>query len=345
MAIVEGVYRLLGLIAPVNQRLGRFRVNFIPCNILLLFGVGTLAIISGNSVVRVLASRRAPEPQTVDALVSRTRFAQGYVAVQGQLMADARLSLERQSSPKLELADLTWAPLVDTASGRAVLVQFDAEHAFPANGADVVVEGMLRPVNSLVAQRIKPNKYVHAGIPIDRRLMLVAGRKPGSLNGPLVTGIVFGACALALLWLMLNRNVVFMPAGATMSGGHVGLLDAAPGEPILVSARLALDAKTRRFFTNMSAVVQRTESGDTALLSPIVTSSTYFGIKTNEHSGVWMLVMRPGSITEAQAGYVFWGVRKMRATRFRFVNAMTGAPEQAVVASASDVPGAALQYS
>ena len=46
-----------------------------------------------------------------------------------------------------------------------------------------------------------------------------------------------------------------------------------------------------------------------------------------------MLAMRPGSITEVQAGYVFWGLKKMRATRFRYVNAMTGASERAVVAS------------
>jgi hypothetical protein len=83
------------------------------------------------------------------------------------------------------------------------------------------------------------------------------------------------------------------------------------------------------------AVLQRLETGDTALLSHLTTSSTFFGVKTQEHAGVWMLVMRPGSVTEAQAGYVFWGMKKMRATRFRYVNAMTGASERAVVATSS----------
>lgn len=342
MAIVEGVYRLLGAIAPVNQRLGRHRVNLIPANFLLLFGVGTLAIISFNSVVKVLASRRAPEPQTVDTLISSTRFAQGYVAVQGRLMAESRLSFEKEASPRAALADYTWAPLMDAATGRAMLVQFDAQHPFPPNGADVTVEGILRPVNSFVAQRVKQTKYVQAGIPIHRGLMLVAGRKPGSLDGPLMTGTIFGLAAVALLWLIFNRNVVFMPGEAAMSSGRVALLDAPAGDSLVVSATLTLDAKTRRFFTNMPAVVQRTESGDTALVSAIVTSSTYFGIKTSEHSGVWMVLMRPGSITEAQTGHVFWGLKKMAATRFRYVNAMTGASEQAVVAAAAG--SAAPQY-
>ena len=344
MGIVEGVYRVLGVVAPINQRLGRLRLNFIPANILLMLGLGALAFISWTSVGRVLASRRPPEPRTVDALTSTTRFAQGYVAVQGRLNGDSRLTLEAQgSSGNLALADYTWVPLVDAASGDAILVQFDAEHAFPENGSEITVEGMLRPLNSVVARRLKETKYVHAGIAIDRRFMLVAGRQPGSLQGPLVTGILFGALALAFAWSMIQRNVVFMPAEPALSGGRAELLETASAEPLLVSGNLTLDGKTRRFFTNMAAIRHRTDAGDTVLMSHIVTSSTYFGLKTSEHSGVWMLPMRPGSITEAQSGYVFWGLKKMRGTRFRYVNAITGATEQAVVANPAPAALTALQ--
>jgi hypothetical protein len=346
MAIVEGVYRLLGVIAPANQRLGRLRLNLIPANILMMAGLGALAVVSWNSVAKVLASRRPPEPQSVDALISTTRFARGYVAVQGQLLADSRLSFgEKGSSGNLELEDYVWAPLVDAASGQAVLVQFAAEHAFPANGDAVSVEGMLRPVHAVVARRLKESKYVHAGIPIDHRFMLVAGRRPGPLEGPLVTGTIFGVLAVALAWSTLRRDVIFMPADAEAPGGAAGLLETTSPEPLLVSGTLALDAKTRRFFTNMLAVMQRVETGDLAILSHIETSRTFMGLKTTEHSGMWMLVMRAGTITEAQAGYVFWGFKKMRATRFRYVNAMTGASERAVVARPAEAALALLQPS
>ena len=335
MTIVEGAYRLLGVVARVNERLGRLRLNLIPANILLMIGLGAIAFVSWSSFGKVLASRKTPEPKTVDALIARTRFAQGYVAVQGRLKADSRLSFaEDAARGNLALADYTWAPLVDHATGKAVMVQFAADYDFPADGADVTVEGMLRPVPSVVARRLKDGKYVHAGIPIDRSFMLVAGRRPGSLEGPLVTGTIFGGLALALVWSMLRRNVIFMPA-VTASGAPSALLETGSSEPLLVSGTLALDARTKQFFNNMPAVMHRMETGDTALLSHIQTSSTYMGLKTKEHSGVWMLVMRPGSITDAEAGYVFWGFKKMRATRFRYVDAMTGASARAVVASPS----------
>lgn len=340
MAIVEGVYRLVGAVAPFNQRFGRLRVNLIPVNLVLMFGLGGLALVSWNSVARVLADRKPPAPQTVDALISGTRFARGYVAVQGRLLADSRLSLdEKSASGQPRSADGTWTPLVAAGSRQGILVQSDAEHTPPANSADVTVEGILRPMNAAVARRLKETKFVHAGVAIDRRFMLVAGQQPGSLQGPLVSGTVFGVLALALLWATLTRNVIFMPAEPELSGGRADLLETASTEPLLVSGKLTLEGKTRRFFTNMPAVVQRIETGETALLSPITTTRTFFGVKTNEQSGIWMLAMRPGSMTEVQPGYVFWGLKKMRAMRFRYVNATTGASERAVVAS--QAPGAA----
>jgi hypothetical protein len=217
-----------------------------------------------------------------------------------------------------------------------VLVQLPANHAFPGDGADVTIEGMLRPLNSVLARQLKDSKYIHAGIPIDRRFMVVAGRQPGWLEGPLMTGTVFGLLALALAWSTLTRNVIFMPSDSGISGMGRALLDGASAEPLLVSGTLRLDAKTRRFFTNMPAIMQRLPSGDTGLFSHIESSSTYMGLKTRSHSGVWMLAIRPGSVTEAQDGYVFWGLKKMRGTRFRYVNAMSGASEWAVVATMPD---------
>src|SRR4051812_48211476 len=121
MAIVEGVYRVLGVIAPINQRLGRTRVNLVPINIALIIALGGLSLVSWNSVVRVLQSRRALEPQTVDVVLSKTRFSGTYVSVQGRLMGNSRLTYGQQdASGNLKLADYTWAPMVDQASGQGL---------------------------------------------------------------------------------------------------------------------------------------------------------------------------------------------------------------------------------
>ena len=52
--------------------------------------------------------------------------------------------------------------------------------------------------------------------------------------------------------------------------------------------------------------------------------------------------IQAGSITDVQAGDVFWGRQKRRAIRFRFVNSVTGKPARAVIASATADPVAAL---
>ena len=93
----------------------------------------------------------------------------------------------------------------------------------------------------------------------------------------------------------------------------------------------------------MPAAMGRTQNGDTTLFSHIETSTTVWGMKTNERSGVWVLGIRPGSVTEMQPGHVFWGTRKFQAVRFRYVSALTGTSERAVVASALRDPAPLFQ--
>ena len=333
MAIVEAVYRVVGALAPINQRLWRLRLNMVPANVLLIIGLGTGAAVCWHNIGRVLESRRALEPEPLSALLSGKRPARNYVSLQGRLVSDARIAFGQEGAAGT-LAALTWVPLQDEATGKAILVQLAADYALPGNGADVTLEGTLRPIASPVSPQLSPNRFVHAGMPIERRFMLVEGRRPGSLGGSITIGSVCAILALALAWATLSRNVIFMADGDTPAAGTVAFFDSPSPEPLLVSGTLAFDAKTRRFFAHMPALMRRMDTGDTAIISHIETSSTFFGVKRTEHSGVWMLGIRPGSITEAQTGYVFWGHRKLRATRFRYVSTMTGASERAVVATA-----------
>ena len=338
MGIVEGVYRVLGAIAPINQRMWRFRVNFVPANLILMFALGVMASICWRSTVTVLQSRRAPAAQPLGALLSGGRPTRNFVALEGRLAADARLSFGKNGAPgNLELADHTWAPLRDDATGKAILVQFAAGYSFPAPGTSVRLEGMLRPVTSAVSKRLAQTKYMHAGIPIERRFMLVEGRRPGPLVRPAVVGSVCTILVLAMAWATLTRNVIFMPDDSP-SPGWAGAVAGQTPELLLVSGTLALDAKTRRFFTNMPAIIRRLDTGDTAIVSHIETKSTYMGMTTEQHSGLWVLAMRPGSMTETQAGHVFWGRQKLRAIRFRYISATTGQSERAVVACAAADP-------
>jgi hypothetical protein len=337
MAFVEGVYRVLGAVARINERLWRRRLNFVPANVLLMIFLGTLAVTSWNNAASVLRSRRMLEAPPLSALLSGERPLRNYVALQGRLMTDARLAFgEKDSAGNLEPTDYAWVPLLDDATGKAILVQFAANHSLPANGSDVTLQGMLRPVTSTVSRQLSPDRYVHSGMPIERRFMLVEGGRPGSLAFPVTTASVWTLLVLALVWATLTRNVIFLPDDGAPSAGAAMMFDRSSQEPLLVSGTLTHDGKTRRFFNNMPALIHRMDSGETALVSHIETSSTFMGMKTAQHSGLWILGIRPGSITEAQVGHVFWGRDKRRAIRFRYVCAMRGTSARAVIASAGE---------
>ena len=332
MAFVEGVYRVLGAAARINERLRRHRLNFVPANFLLMLFLGTIAATSWNSAARVLRSRQMLDTPQLSALLSGGRPLRSYVALQGRLMTDARLA----SAGNLERTEYTWVPLLDDATRKAILVQFPADYRFPENGSDVTLEGMLRPVTTTVSRQLSQDSYVHAGMPIERRFMLAEGTRPGSLGFAVTTASIFALMVLALVWATLTRNVIFLPDDGSPSAGAATMFDRPSPEPVLVSGTLTLDRKTRRFFNNMPAVIQRLDSGELAIVSHIETSSTFMGMKTSLHSGLWILGIRPGSITEAQVGHVFWGLEKRRALRFRYVCAMTGTSARAVVASAGE---------
>ena len=68
------------------------------------------------------------------------------------------------------------------------------------------------------------------------------------------------------------------------------------------------------------------------------------GVRTQKRSGIWSLVMRAGNITAAKGGFMYWGTERLRATRFRYLDAATGRMDRAVLATSADQePIAALQ--
>ena len=141
MSLVEGLYRLLGIVAPMNQRLWRHRVNFIPANVLLMCVLAVIAAGCGRTIAAVLESRRAPQRQPLSELLVSRKPARNYVALEGRLAPDGRIDFPQEGEVgNLELTGYAWTPLVDRATRKAILVQFPADRSFDSNG--------VRPVSS-----------------------------------------------------------------------------------------------------------------------------------------------------------------------------------------------------
>src|SRR5262245_54324508 len=124
---MELVYRLLGLFAPVNQRLSWFRVNFIPSHVLFLMVLCAIIFLNVNSIAAVQRARTAPKPQPVSRVLAMPTPLRSYVALQGRLVVDKRIAFDEQAAGgNLVLTDYVWVPMVDRSAREAILVQFDA---------------------------------------------------------------------------------------------------------------------------------------------------------------------------------------------------------------------------
>src|SRR5262245_11319238 len=116
----ELVYRLLGLLAPINQRLSWFQLKFIPSHVWLLIVLGAIIFLNVNTIAAVQRARTAPEPQPVSRVLAMPTPLRSYVALQGRLVTDARIAFDEQAAAgNLNLTDYVWVPIVDRAAREA----------------------------------------------------------------------------------------------------------------------------------------------------------------------------------------------------------------------------------
>src|SRR3954468_1273312 len=167
MSIAEGVYRVAGAIAPLNQRMSRFRANFIPANVLLMIGLAISAALNWHTVTLIVQSRQPREPRPVSSVFYAVIPPRNYVALQGRLVTEGELTL-----------------LVDRTTRKAVVVQVPADRQGDTEGEDVTIMGMLRKMPPAVAQQLSQPDDEGAASRIERRVVLVEGRLPGSLAPP-----------------------------------------------------------------------------------------------------------------------------------------------------------------
>jgi len=343
MPILEYAYRFAGLLAPVNQRLARYRTNFIiPLNFVVIVGLGFWVLLNISRLATVVRYSHAPEPQSIGMMLSDSPSASSYVAVKGRVRLGARIEAgENKSGGSVGRTDQAWASLFDPDSGSGILVQLPRNAPFPGSGEEVAVAGTLRPIAPAIRRQLAARNYTYGGIPVDRRLMLVPGDPPGSVTGNTLGLLISLGFLVGFVWTTLTGNVIFKPSEAP--GAYVPV-QAGTTAPLRVSGRLRFDDKTSRFFSNMPVTLVRLDTGDLALVNQIETSSTMMGVWTQKRSGIWSLVMRAGSITAAESGFMYWGTERLRATRFRYLDATTGKMDRAVLATSADQePIAALQ--
>ena len=334
---MSAFYHVLGAVAKLNASMWRYRINFLPINVLaiaimIFAGYGT-----ASDAIESMHNASAPVAVSVAQIHMDSRLAQNYVSITGM---DFPLALyeygDKSSSGKITTVEKSWTPLFDSTSQRFLLVQRAGKVA-EGDPHLATVTGMLRPMEPDVRTSLAAQNDTIQGIPVETRYMLVDGAHPAnSLNSALISIVLFAGVALFLL-ASVNRNTIFHRAdfGTPASVPQVKDVDSLNVKATGTYAFEQSGKVVEKRFVDMPSVLAFLDDGNPALFSNIDASSRFMGVTTSKRSGIWSLAIAAGSVRDAQAGYLYWGTKRRPAYRFSYTT--TGGAKRQAIVTAQDV--------
>src|SRR5262245_50193532 len=111
------LYQILGAIAKTNSTLWRYRVNFIPMNVLGIFLLAALTFSLWDNTIEGFRNGEKPLELSVEQVHGQD-LVQNYVKVSGWFVPVAVYTLSRNG-----VVETSWAPLLDGERKRVMLVQ------------------------------------------------------------------------------------------------------------------------------------------------------------------------------------------------------------------------------
>ena len=323
---MELVFRALGLAASANQALSRHRVNFVPSN-WIIAGVA-VAILVFNVQGYMEAARNGRDPQAVALNVLSGSAEGSFVKTKGTLHPTAGFQYgETDSNGSIKRVTMELVPLVDEATGQAVIVQLPAQHRFGSAPREIEISGMLRPMQAFLTNELRQTNFDLNGVRVLPGRVLVGDDTPGEAGAWQLGMALSGAVVGLFLLLTFKRNVIFVP-GASASAPVSASAETA-GE-VYATGTFTLDKHSARFISVPSAV-SRLDNGDFAALANVDASSTFMGMKYRDRTGVWMMHMAAGSIEKIQEGVLYFGRRATPAVKFQYRDGISSRTRTAIL--------------
>jgi hypothetical protein len=328
---MSALYYVLGVVAKMNASMWRFRINFLPINVLLIGALGFWGFGELTSAIEGTHNDATPRSVSVQQIHDEANPSQNYVAVTGRYVPVALYEFgDKGTDGDLTRVERSWSPLIDTASHRIILVQ--REGKTPGGRAhEATITGMLREMVADVGSGLAAHHNEVQGIPVETRFVLVADEKPAdSISSALLAAVLLSIVTLFLI-ATINRNTIFRRANF---GSPVSKVKSA--DPLKVGATgtfaLVQEGKTlEKRFVAMNAILAHLDNGNPALFANIDASNRFMGVTTSKRAGIWTLAVDAGSVREPQVGYLYWGAARRPALRFSYTTA--GVKRQAVVAT------------
>jgi hypothetical protein len=329
---MSAFYYVLGIVAKMNASMWRYRINFLPINVLIVGALGLWGFGELSSAIEGSHNDATPLAVSVQQIHDDASPAQNYVAVTGLDVPVALYEFgDKATNGEISRVERSWAPLVDTINQRILLVQRSGKT--PGGRAhQATITGMLRELPADVRKGLAAQHDSVQGLSVETRYTLVAGEQPAdSMASALTAAVVLSIVALFVI-ATIKRNTIFRRADFGSPVSKVKSVD-----PLTVGATgtfaLEQEGKTiQKRFVAMPALLAHLDNGNPALFSNIDASSRFMGITTSKRAGVWTLAIETGSVQALQVGYLYWGKARRPALRFSYRSA--GAKRQAVISTA-----------
>ena len=322
------IYRALGVAAAANNALGRYRLNFIPSNLLIAVVAGFVCVFNIGGWLEAVNNGIEPQEVRLQELTAPPAGGATFVRTAGILVPDAGFQYgEKDDGGDMKRVKMEFVPIIDRDSGRGLFVQLPASHRFGAEPQTVQLTGMLRPMQEFLARELRGSGFEYGGVQMMAGSMLVADETPGDSGSWLTGAAASGAVVGLYLLLTLKRNTIFVRGTA----GADGAVDAA-GDPrqLRATGTFLLDKHAQRFI-EMPAALGTLDNGDLAVLANVDASSNFMGVKYQDRAGIWMLPVESGSLHNVEEGTLYYGTRRSPALRFAYRETMSHAARTAIL--------------
>ena len=328
---MSALYYALGFIARLNTGMWRYRLNFIPINVLVIGLMIFGAVAAVRSAIEGASNDRVPLAVTVAQIRDEANPTRTYISVSGLEIPDAVYEYgEKASNGDITRIEKSWTPLVDRESQRILLVQ-RAGKAPAGEPRQTTVAGMLRELDDDVRKGLAEHGNAIQGVPVETRYALVDGDTPANSETSAIIAIFLLVTLVLFAIATASRNTVFQ---RTDFGSPVLKIKSVGPVHVGGTATFALRKNEKiiqKHFIEMPSVLTHTDSGQPVLLSNIDASSHFMGITTSERSGIWTVMMENGSVRDPQMGYLYWGTSRRPALRFTYTSAEANAVRSAII--------------
>jgi hypothetical protein len=328
---MSALYYVLGVVAKMNASMWRFRINFLPINVLLVGALGFWGFGELNSAIEGTRNDSTPLAVSLQQIHDEANPQQKYVAVTGLDVPRALFEFGNKGADgEITVVERSWSPLVDTASQRIILVQ--REGKTPGGEAHTgTVTGMLREMGADIRKGLAAHHDSLQGIPVETRYVLMAGEHPAeSVSSALLAAVLLSVVTLFII-ATIKRNTIFRRADF---GSPVSKVKSADPLKVGATGTFALEQEGKaveKRFVAMNAILAHLDNGNPALFANIDASNRFMGVVTSKRAGVWTLAVDAGSVQGSQVGYFYWGATRRPALRFSYTS--RGVKRQAVIAT------------